>query len=160
MRSSDSRVPIGRRSGYPSRTDLSRRRCLFLAVSACTCGRADVGEFHRVPVAPEITEKRHGPPRLLGRPLSRVPRSYTPPDANPPSPYFNGRVAVAFERNRLLGIRDGYSFRGRIPHGPRARAPMLRRPRYRDRRQARYRLGLLGPSPDGIRTRWTTFGIS
>jgi len=71
----------------------------------------------------------------------------------------DGRVAVAFEENRTLGIRNEYSFRGRIPHGPRARMPTLRRSRLRDRRQARYRLGWLGPSPGGIRTRWTTYGI-
>jgi len=75
--------------------------------------------------------------------------------------YFScGQVAVAFRHFNTLGIRDEYSFRGCFPHGPHVHVPTHRRPRRRARRKARYRLGRLSPSPDGFRTRWTTYRIS
>ena len=77
-------------------------------------------------------------------------------------------LLLAHYRSSRCGLREIWhprhpdfdSFRGRLAHGPHARAPALRRPRYRDRRKARYRPGRAHPWPGGFRTRWTTYEVS
>lgn len=111
---------------------------------------------YRIPVSPVVIEERLGLPGYSAVPMSRVPRSYTPPDLIPPSP-IDGRDH--FRLRAFLRTRHPVylQFRGRIPHGPRACAPTLQRLCcHRPCKAYRYRLGRAHPWPDGLSTRWTT----
>lgn len=102
---------------------------------------------------------RRGPRcvRCPGRPTHR-PRQAAPPTAD---------LAVCAQCARDLRVRHLVALRAQPErrgrgqsHGPRARAPTHRRPRYRDRRKARYRLGRLTHWLGGVCTRWMTYRIS
>ena len=75
-----------------------------------------------------------------------------------------GGIVVALVSAEMLssttGLWAGPTNRKTLTHGPHARVPTLRRSRYRDRRQAHYRLGRAHPWPGGIRTHWMTNDIS
>ncbi len=75
---------------------------------------------HRLSVIPVAPEERQGPPGLLGRPLPACRGATHPAGYDPALPLLlfekiYGEVAIAFARNRTLGIRDEYSFRGHLP---------------------------------------------
>ena len=144
----------------PLACDLPRCGRLFLAAGHVRS--ADVPSVGDFGPALRIAGFLRGTTRVsqvTGPSSSRVPWSNTPPDRDHCSPIY-AEALVAFRLSDTLGIRNGQKFRGRIIHGPRARVPTLRRPRYRDRRQARYRLGRAHPWPGWIHTSWTTNEVS
>jgi len=144
-------------TSVPLARGLPRCRRLFLAARACARRRAV--RRRRVTASPHH--------RLFSRRNKGLPGSWTvlflragvehPAGYGPLPAHRNGEF-VAFRTNRTLGIRDDIDFEA--PPGPHARVPTLRRPRCRDRRQARYRLGRAHPWPGGLRTRWTTNEVS
>ena len=154
MRPSDSLAPFGRGFGSPCLPTPMRALVLNRPrLRPQTRGASETD--HRLSASPVAPEERRGPPRFLGRPL-RACRGRTPRRI-PSSP----RPSKRRGRRRLQAIQNPghpgrHKFRGRKRHGPHARVPTLRRPRCRDRRQARYRLGRAHPWPGGFRTRWTT----
>jgi hypothetical protein len=85
---------------------------------------------------PGMNQGESGPPRFLGRPLracrGRSPRRWRRRLA------LIGDAAAAFRAVDPLGHQN-YKFSRLLSPGPPARVPSHRRPRYRDRRQARYR---------------------
>ena len=106
-------------------------------------------------------KERQGPPRCLDRPL-RACRGRTPRRvrASPRPPCISRGGRSCLQARQHPGHPGLHSFRGCISHGPHARVPTLRRSRYRDRRQARYRPGRAHPWPGGICTRWTMNEVS
>jgi hypothetical protein len=153
---------FGRGSGSPCRRPTSLRALLLCRVGrrhvrSPTCRASETG--HRLSARPGWVEERRGPPRCLGRPLrtchGRTPRRIR---ASPRPLY--GETVIAFKSFSTLGIREGYRFRGRMPHGPHVRIPTHRRGHFWHRRKACYRLGRAHPWPGGFRTRWTTHKVS
>jgi hypothetical protein len=122
-------APISHGSGSPCRW-LTSLRVLVLCplgrrhVHPPTCRASETG--HRLSARPECIEERRGPPRLRGHPLrtchGRTPRRIW----STPRPQ-HGEAIIAFRYIRTLGIREGYRFRGRMPHGPHVRLPTHRR---------------------------------
>jgi len=156
IRSSDSLVPVGRGSGCPSPAAYLDRVLLLVCrrVHPANASSSEIG--HRVPVPRMSFEERLGLPGYGAVPMSRVPRSYTPPDTIPSSP-IDGQDRYRLRAYLRTRHPEYHQFRGRIPPGPRACAPTHQRLRYRRRCKAyRYRLGWAHPWPDGISTRWTT----
>ncbi len=123
MQPSDFLASFGRSFGSPRRRPTSWDRRLFCR----RCRRpvrapADAPALEiddRLSVRPESPEERQGPPGLRGRPLPAC-RGATSRRTRLSSPLLlfekiYGEVAIAFARNRTLGIRDEYSFRGHVP---------------------------------------------
>jgi len=148
MRPSDSLVPVGRGFGSP-RLRPTSMRVLFLAADGCPRKPANVGEGSPDLRGPESFEERRGPPRCLGRPLSCVPWSETPPGATSPRPTSTERL---LSPSRLpTPWAPGIGLFSWLPtHGPHVRVPTHRRLRYRNRRKAHYRPGRAHPWPGGF----------
>jgi hypothetical protein len=96
---------------------------------------------------PETIEEKQGSPRLLGRPLrtrhGRPSRRIRSP-IRPSFPYFREVLSgkTSWSSARFEAWTSGsLLFSGPHSRGSYARVPTLRRPRYRDRRKAHYRLG-------------------
>jgi len=137
---------------------------IISATDACAYQRASFGDESPALRPAGTPEERQGPPGLLGRPL-RTCRGVTPRRTRPLLAPTSLREDLRRDRHRLHGKQNARHperilFSKPTTHGPHARVPTLRRSRYRDRRQARYRLGRAHPWPGGFRTRWTTNRIS
>ena len=164
MQPSDSLAPFGRGFGSPCRRP-TPMWALVLCRSTISrrCVRPQTHRAsetdHRLSASPVAVEEKRGPPRFLDRPL-RACRGRTPRRIRSPPRPSKRRGRRHLQAIQHPGHPGSHRFRGRKPHGPHARVPTLRRPRCRDRRQARYRLGRAHPWPDGLRTRWTTNEVS
>src|SRR5262249_16382514 len=129
MQPSDA-LPPSATAPVPLASGLPRCRRLFCALWPTTRAPANascVGDN-----SPALREAGMGrgearASQVPGPSSSYVPWSNTPPDTPPPRPS-DGEVIRAFRYFSTLGIRKGYRFLVRIPHGPHARVPPLRRP--------------------------------
>ena len=156
MQPSDSLVPLGRRSGRPSRaTYPGAGACSVPQLRPAVCAPANARRVGALitgsPYPRNPPKERQGPPRCLDRPL-RACRGRTPRRVRAsPRPHCISRGGRSCLQAFLHPGHPGlHSFRGCISHGTHARVPPLRRSRYRDRRQARYRPGGLTPGRAGF----------
>ena len=123
---------------------------------ACAHGRAPVGGGSPSLRSRIFIGERHGPPRLPGHPLSRVPQSNTPPGARSPRHFGRARCCLP---SRTKSSAPGTSvFRGwflrptrSLPYASPSRSPSSAQ-------------GLLPTCvaslwSGGFRTRWTTYRV-
>lgn len=141
-------------ASVPLAGGLPRCRSFFWAGHACPRKRA--ARRRRITGSPH-----HRVPSRRGKDLPgywavlftlAVAQHPAGPDPSLPLPILeeiHEGTVVTFTQNRTLGIRMTSLSRPQ-PHGPRARVPTLRRPRWRDRREARYRPGRAHPWPGRI----------
>ena len=160
MQSKDSLVSFGLGSGLPLLSAyLGAGACSWPATRASR-ERAAVGEWSPGPRCTGFSLGETCASQVTGPSRCRACHGRTPRRVCiRPRPSSVG-ASWPSSQNSALGSRYVHRFRGRIPHGPCACAPTLRRIRCRLRRKARYRLGRAHPWPGGSRTRFPTHRIS
>jgi hypothetical protein len=167
MQPSDSLASFDRGSGSPCQRPTSWGRRLFCRFPRRpTRAPADVPTSemdHRLSGKPETPEERQGLPGywaiLFIRAVVQHPAGTDP--SSPILPLRRSTERPASPSRNYERSATGMTVISRpLTHGPHARVPTHRRPRYRGRRQAHYRLGRARPWPGGIRTRGTANKIS
>ncbi len=154
---------MSRGFGSPCQRPTSMQKLVLSRLHVLLQTRSALELGHRNSMEPGYFEEERGSPRLLSHPLHTcrgpTPRRNQPLLALSSLEKIHGDAGIAFTQLRTLGNRNDVISRP-LTHGPHARVPTHRRPRYQSRRQAHYRLGRARPWPGGTPTRRTADKIS
>ena len=161
-RPSDSPAPLDHGSGLPLPAaylgvDASSVRSHFRGVGRPRAHPRAHGASEsddRVSVSPDGCRGGTWASQVPGLSSCCVPWSNTPPGAVLPRP--DAGTPPSPSRHPTRSAPGMVIVFVAEPHGPHARVTTHRRTRCRARRKSRFRLDGLGPSPGGVRTRWTT----
>jgi hypothetical protein len=157
----DLRLPcsLGRCSGSPCDQPTPRAKACSEPLRRAFANVERAGRItHRcVPIHRVHLEERQGSPRLLGHPLTGMPRSITPSETSIPRPL----SATTLRPSRIEALSASEMRVSRpISRGLPACLPTLHRACYQSRCKADYRPVGLPLWPGGFRTLWMTLQTS